>query len=243
CTVEIGSSIGQSFKDWIKASLDGKHVRKSGAIIAADFDYAERSRREFREALITEVGFPALDAASKETAFLTVTFAPELIERKAGSGQKLLAEKTKQKPWLKSNFRFEIKGLPTSKVNKIDAFTIKQTMVTDGIGESRDQQKEPGKLEFPNLAFTLAESDAQPWYDWFDDFVLRGNNGPDKEKTGVLEFVDPSRTDVLLAVEFRGLGIFKVASDTSEAGEQAIRRIKVELYCESLTVAFTGGSG
>jgi hypothetical protein len=48
--------------DWIAAALTMSYVRKNGAIITADFNRAEQSRLEFKNALITEIGIPACDA-------------------------------------------------------------------------------------------------------------------------------------------------------------------------------------
>ena len=51
-----------------------------------DFDRKERERATFTDAVVTEIGFPALDAASKDAFVLTVRIAPERVERKGGSG-------------------------------------------------------------------------------------------------------------------------------------------------------------
>jgi hypothetical protein len=58
--------------------------------VVADFDLRVRQRREFTNALITEVGFPALDAASKDAAHLTVRIKPEFSRLKRGAGETLL---------------------------------------------------------------------------------------------------------------------------------------------------------
>lgn len=240
-TVRLGFSMSKSVYDWISASLAGTYQRKSGAVVAADFTYKEKSRREFRDALITEVGFPALDASSKEPAYLELTFAPDLTERKAGSGATLQAPATqKQKQWLPSNFRFEVAGMPTGKVSKVDAFTIKQTTVTDDIGEARISTEEPGKLEFPNLTITFAETDAGPWEAWHDDFVIKGNNDESQEKTGAIVFLSPNRQDELARVVLHGVGIVSVEPEQGDAAADAIRQIKAELYCERMEFTYGG---
>ncbi len=241
--VELGLSMSKAVYDWIALSLQGSYRRKSGEVVALDLNNAVRSSREFKEALITEIGFPAMDASSKDPAYMTVKFSPEQTERKKGSGATLTPESTKQqKTWLPSNFRFELKGLPTSKINKIDALTIKQTVVTDDIGETRDYTKEPGKLEFPNVVLTLAESDAQPWLDWFEEFVIRGNNGQEQEKSGSLVYLSPNLQEELGRLDFFNLGIFRVAEEKTESSSDQIRRIKVELYCERLEFKLPGMS-
>ena len=173
---------------------------------------------------------------------MTVKFARELTEDTAGSGSLPKASATKQKQWLQSNFRLEIKGLPTAKINKIDAITIKQTAVTDDIGDQRDYQKEPGKLEFPNLAFTLPETDAQQWYDWFEDFVLQGNSGDEDEKTAQLTYLGSSLTEQLARLDFFNVGIFKISTDKAEANSDQIKRVKVEQYVERIEFTHLAGA-
>jgi hypothetical protein len=51
----------------------GAHVRRDGAIHTADFDVQIKSERAFFEALLTEIGMPALDASSKAPATITIT--------------------------------------------------------------------------------------------------------------------------------------------------------------------------
>jgi hypothetical protein len=58
------------------ASLWGSHdpnVRKSGEIVALNFDVKVKAVRAFFEALVTEVGIPAADGSSKAPATITFT--------------------------------------------------------------------------------------------------------------------------------------------------------------------------
>ena len=241
-TMQIGFSMSKAVYDWIAASWQMNYQRKNGAIIACDYKLDAKSQREFFNALITETGIPACDGASKEPAYLTLKFAPEYTRYTKASG-KATGElgKAEQKLWLPQNFRLSIDGLDCTKVAKIDAFTVKQTAVTDDIGDARDYMKEPGKLEFPNLKITLSEVAAQTWYDWHEDFVIKGNNDEGKEKGGTLEFLSPNRQDVLLTIKMFNLGIFKLTTDKSEANADQIKRVSAELYCERKELQFGKG--
>ena len=53
--LQVGMAMSEPFFKWIAEFFSGKPSRKNGAIIAADFDYKERARREFTEAMITEL--------------------------------------------------------------------------------------------------------------------------------------------------------------------------------------------
>ena len=85
--VQFGMSMTNDLYDWINASWTGKALSKDGAIILADQNLVAVGQREFSHALITETTIPALDGASKEPAYLTVTFAPEYTRNTKASGK------------------------------------------------------------------------------------------------------------------------------------------------------------
>ncbi len=239
-SITFGVGSGKALHDWIKASFDKGHVRKSGAIIAADYNYNVLSVMEFNQALVTELGFPALDAASKDAAKMTLKFKPEYTRKKLSAARLTAPPKgQKAKAWMVSNFRLKIDGLEgsTSRVSKIDAFTIKQTIVKDAVGEQRDYEQEATSVEVPNLAVAVNEFDAGDFTQWHEDFVIKGNNDQSQEKNATLEFLDESGAPVV-AVNFKQSGIFKCAPDKMEAGSESIRRVKAEMYCEEMRFEF-----
>lgn len=240
-TVQVGANMQKAFYQWMQETMAGQSSRKNGAIIAADYDYRETERLTFTNALITEIGFPALDAASKEPAYITIKISPETTRRTkpAGTPAKLPSVGGKQKQWLPSNFRLRIDGLEkaTSRVNKIEALTVKQKVATESVGETRDYAIEPATLEIPNLVVTFSEHEADAWYDWANSFIIQGENGADKEKSGTLEFLAPNLKEVLFSLSLRGLGIFKLAPEKMEAGNEQIRRVKAEMYVEEMAMS------
>jgi phage tail-like protein len=240
-SVSCGTGMSKGFYDWIKASFDHNYVRKNGAVITANYNYQELSRLTFFNSLITEIGFPALDASSKDPAKMTIKWSPEYTRTTQTSGPSITGGKysmdqAKQKKWLTSNFRLRIDGLDEgcAKVNKIDAITVKQKVIDDPVGELRDYAKEPAHLEVPNLVVTLPEAFAQTFYAWHEDFVIKGNNGDDKEKGGTLEYLAPNLQEVLFSITFSHLGIFKLTPEKVEGGSEQIRRVKAEMYCEDM---------
>ena len=64
--IQIGMSLSAPYFGWIKSFFEGTQDRRDGAIVAGDFYYSERARREFTFALLKEVQIPTLDATSKE---------------------------------------------------------------------------------------------------------------------------------------------------------------------------------
>lgn len=220
--------------DWIAATLTMSYVRKNGAILTADINRAEQSRIQFTNALITEFGIPACDAFSKEIAYLYMKFSPEFTTPLAGKKSVLPAGGLNA--WRSSNFRLTIPGLDCSKVSKIEELTIKQSITQNPVGPKRESQKEPGKLEFPNLVIYLPETFAGTFYAWFQDMVVKGNAGENNEKPGTLELLDQTLKGTLLTINFHHLGIFGFTPEKSEANIQKNKSVKIEMYCEQMTL-------
>lgn len=233
-TVTCGMGMSKGFYEWMKASFDKGNVRKNGAVIAADFNYKDQGRVTFTNALITEVGMPALDAASKDAAKMTIKLSPESTRQGEATGLEV-PRASVQKKWTPANFRLKIDGLekPCSRVSKIDGFTIKQKLIQDAAGGVTTA------FEVPNLVITFPELDSKDFYDWHEDFVIKGNNGDDKEKGGTLEYLTPDLQTVLFTLTFHNLGIFKLTPEKTEAGSETIRRVKAEMYCEDMKFNYT----
>ncbi len=239
-----GAGMTKEFYDGIHATLSRDAHARDGSIQSIDYDRNIVSQLEFFHAVLTEVGFPALDASSKQAAKMTVKFSPEYTRLKKGSGklQPPPGQAASSKNWLTDNFRLAISGLDCSHVNKIDALTIKQNINASAIGKERLLDLQSSSLEVPNLAVTLAESTAQSFYDWHKDFIIDGNNGQNKEKSGTLELLTPDLKEVLFTLTFHGLGIFRLAPEKVEAGNENIRRVKAEMYCETIDFAYGKGA-
>jgi phage tail-like protein len=239
-SLNCGTGMSRGLYEWIKASFDHNYQRKNGAIIAADFNFKELSRMTWYHGLISEIGFPALDAASKDAAKMNIKLTPETTRTTTsqGGGASIVGKYSlgqgQQKKWLPSNFRLKIDGTDTTRVNKIEALVVKQKNVENPVGELRDYEKEPAHLEIPNLVITLAESHSQEFYMWHEDFVIRGNNGQSAERQGTLEYLTPDLNTVLFTLTFYNLGVFKLTPEKVEAGSENIRRVKVEMYCENI---------
>ena len=236
--IEFGADMEKSFYNSISLALQGQQVRLSGAIVGADFQGTVRSRLEFQEALITEVTFPALDATSKDAAKMSIVLSPEhtVLNRKASGKLSPPSVKT-QKRWLTANFRFAIDGIDTTRVSKVEALTVKLPRITfgeclhcDGVASG------PTKVDFPDLVITTGEP-ADSLYDWFEAFVLDGNNDDASERSGSIQYLASDLKTVLFTLNFKNLGIFDLMPVAVDAGGNAVPKLLTSMYCETMEFA------
>lgn len=235
-SIAVDLAMGKPLAEWINATLDLSPTRKSGTIVTASFDYKAKSSRHFRDALIEEITIPSMIASSSQPAFVTIKFKPEEITYAKGDNAIQNPVSSRQKTWLCSNFRLRIGDLPCSRVSKIDSFTIRQSASAQTLGNVDDGASDRTMVEFPNLKVTFSAADLEPWHEWFNDFVILGNNGPDRAVQGALEFLAPNAADVLGAVELSQVGIFALYWEKPTAGADAIAHFAAELYVEKMAI-------
>jgi hypothetical protein len=112
---------------------------------------------------------------------------------------------------------------------------VKQQIIEFTPGETRIPRKEPGKIEFPDLKITLASSSIATWAAWFDDFVIKGNNGADKEKFGRIVFLSPDLQTEIGEIKLIHVGIFRFDPDADDqSSADKIARFTAELYVEQM---------
>jgi phage tail-like protein len=242
--VAVGMSMSAPFYSWIEEFFTGKGTRKTGAIVAADYNYDTRARREFSEALIKEITFPKLDGTDKSPAYMNVAIAVENLEFKKGDGKKLHvnSDYNKQKQWTACNFRLKIDGIPESAVTrctKIDSFTIKQNIIEYHAGQFRAPIKCPSQMDFPQLSFYVPETDAQPL---MDHFTKRGVKGEVPGRmTGNIECFDNDESKkILFNLSFAGADITNIQPEKSDSGSDEIKLVKVDIYTESMKFEYKG---
>lgn len=248
--LQVGMSMSAAFYKWIADFMDGKASRKSGAVVAADFYYKERARRNFYEAMIKELTIPKLDANDKNPVYMGVTLAVENIEFLKGTGKSLDKPKgfDAQKAWTACNFDFFLEGFgdQCNRVTKIDSFTVKQNTAEYHAGGFKAAVKTPTAMEYPNISFYIPEADAQPFFEKFQEKV--GFGGPKhtnglvrtpEERNGFIELNDSSG-NCLLEVAFTGADIVSVTPDRSDATSEEVKQVKIELYTETMKLNYMG---
>ena len=242
---EIGMSGSASVLQWIQDSWNKNYQTRSGQINHANFNMEKVFEHEFSDALITETTFPTLDGSSKEAAYLKVKFQPKAVASRKSTGAKLTpVGGTKQKMWLCSAFRFNIDGIETAQyTNKIESFTIKQSVKKMFTGRLRELEIMPTKIEFPNISGTIALEKADGILDWYEKYVVKGHKDPAAQKSGSLEFLTPDRSKVLFRITMFNMGILKASMLASTANADQIKRVKFDLYVSDMKLDGPGALG
>jgi hypothetical protein len=243
-TLQVGMAMSPRFYEWINSFFSRDIKRKHGSIIGADFNYNERTKRNFFGALISELTIPALDGSSKDAAYMTVKLSPENMQFEPGSGDKLKTPtglKQPNKLWLTSNFKFTLDGYEDAcaRIQKIDSFTIKQKILEYPSGARRFPTKVPGRLEYPNITIYIPEVDARPFVDYLKDSMVDGDKDSDGSLTGAIEFIGSDKK-TLCTINLAGVDIMGYEVEKFDASQDAMARVKISLQVESMEFDYEG---
>ena len=239
----IRAKVGSDdFRQLIADALAGGNKAQqpvNGVVHMTDYNFKSLATREFTNAVLTEVTLPTLDGASKEAAAMTIVLQPESVRERPGQGAVVGGGKaaTSAKKWTGGMFRVTIPGMDTQRVAKVDAITVSRKVAASTPGEQRDfQQQHAGDWQVSNIVLHVAQQDARDFVTWHEDFVIKGNNSPDRERTMTIDMLDATMQNTLVSVNLSGVGIIAITPVASEAGSDQIARARVELYAEKLAL-------
>lgn len=221
--------------------LSAKVSQFSGSVTAADFNWQAVRTTTFNGAVPTRIALPTLDASSKDAAFIQVELtAGETHVSEGDKSDMRGAVSAKQKSSLVSAFRAELDGLPSNRISKIEGIAVQRKIAGANMGARRDYQVQPAELDISDLTVTFSQVDAKQWQQWFDDFVVKGDNGPDREKTLTVELLAPDMKQSLLILRAKGVGIYALRPAATSPGTEGIARMEAKLYVEGWEVVSSG---
>ncbi|HZV12563.1 MAG TPA: hypothetical protein VFA55_05065, partial [Candidatus Kapabacteria bacterium] len=222
-TLDCSMGMSKNMYDWIKQSINGESPRKYGAILPApdngnggtqgdkedkgnthtgnmSGNHKDIMELAFTDAQITDVGFPALDASSKDPAMIavkkqgypngparpsmTVSITPGKTEWKidsTGSAELLSPHSghpTGKRQWNPVSFRLKIDGLDDActRVVKVEKFSVKQSTMESAAGSAQGSA----------LFFTIPSSDAKPFTDWYEHSLTTRKAGGTQQEDAML---------------------------------------------------------
>jgi hypothetical protein len=160
---------------------------------------------------------------------------PEITRSKTAdsSGKPGVFASALPKAWTISDFRLTINGLEDDckHVTQIDSLMLGLKLKNLNMGNSLSTIV--GSTDYSDLAVRLPQVYAKGFYQWLEDFVVKGSNGPQDEKKGQLEFFAPNSSKSYFDLELSGLGIYKMVGPSGLQQKTSLP-VTVGMYCESM---------
>jgi hypothetical protein len=205
-------------------TLQLTNLDSSGSVVAS---------LEARNAQLTEMRFPALDAGSKGPLRLTLVFVAEQIRAATTTATTTPTARRTAAPSV-SNFQINIAGLNTSRLSRIEPFIIKRVLPSDNIGVLRQPTAQSNPTTFPDLSLNFEEVAPADWCAWRDDFFINGKHLESDEKDGSLLILASDLHTVLFSLQLSHIGLIRFSSQPD--ANNLPNRPRADLYCEQMTV-------
>lgn len=238
--LEMGLLSEKGFGESVRQFLQVNGTYVNGSVQSCDAMSAQMTQTlEFKDALINLVRFPELTAAGKTPGTLTVGLSPSITTVRYGGGsQKCQADPNKRKPWMLSNFAVDLDGTRLNAVSKVSAFEVTQGISESSVGRDRRGDRQIGKFSVGDLTLFVGQQSLEPLNKWYEEFVVRGNNGNAQEKTITLTYLGQDLKEELARVKLSGVGIKALSRDFSADTNDRIVRYKAEFYVETAEVSW-----
>ncbi len=225
---------------WVNNTMLKGPIRKSGALVYYDVNVQEMKRLEFHDAVLSEISLSESDgAAAGKPALITLGLAPSSTRLVGPGGSPVTFHPAASKVPQANLFRLSIQGLEAAcrRVQKVSAISAKRTQSSAG-GEVKAEDLSLTPLDCGLITITINETDAAPFYTWFADFALKGNNGRDGERPGRIEWVGANMAGIVTA-ELGNLGIVRYAPGAQRLGATATTPpTEIDMYCEGWSLRY-----
>ena len=128
---------------------------------------------------------------------------------------------------MRSNFTVKIPGMVTNGVSKVENLSLTRAVTQDNVGDQRIATKSPAKPSIPNVVLTVSEATAKDFWAWYDSFLIKGDNGQEKERTIEVQLMGPDMKSSVLTLQGSGVGMVAMRP---LIGTDNAARVEVELY-------------
>jgi hypothetical protein len=237
----IGIDIGKEMYTIIQRAFQAQQKPFDGALHVADSNYKIQSSLNFTDAIMTSVTFPKMDGSSKDAAYFDFEWEAEMVRWLMGDNSDIRRPiAAEQKAWLRSNFRFEMGGLPCNRVATIDSFTWKCAVVRDPIGEPT---RRPAKVTVPNITVEVSMADYDAWFQAAKKWFIDGDHEAKDEMSGAIVFLAPDMKTEIGRVTLKNCGFARFTHGTFEANSERVARFSCEFYVEAMEFAIKYGEG
>ncbi|HEY7705582.1 MAG TPA: fibronectin type III domain-containing protein [Gaiellaceae bacterium] len=245
CVMELRLSNQTGLLQWIEAMVDGQAERRNVVLIRSNPQTGKRlTELELDDALITQVKFPLLDSGStSKVSDAELTIVPEGIDRTDyGSSGPNMPGVPGLKQFNSAGFTFDLSGIPDAQfTTSLESFVVTQKTTVGEIDGLRTYVTEPTSLETGDLEMSIGLNRTSQLEDWFEEFVIDGDNGQNQEKTATLTFKDLQTQNTFFALQFDGVGVFD-AWDVEATGSTHtnLARRAYAMYVEDVSMTVPG---
>ena len=222
---QVGLDANPALHSWIRDAWFGQPGRERVALETLDSSGTATRGLELAKPRLRAVTLPALDVTSREKRFLQLGIAPLAVRRVAGKPP--AASATSERELRAQNFHFELAGLDCSGVLQIDAINVQVDLPPPGVRKS-------STLVFPDVHLHLDAEKADSFREWFEDFVIAGNNDDERERDGSLTYMETLGAPLGLLKLFH-VGIYRITDEPALPGGPP--RVRVDLYVELMEFA------
>jgi|SRR5688572_18309500 len=239
-TATVGIGMGKEMSAIVQQALNAQQKPFDGALHVADLNYKTQWSLDFTGAIMTSVTFPKMDGSSKEAAYFDLEWEAESVRWLQGDNSDIRRPVAAQKAWLRSNFRFEMGGLPCNRVATIDSFTWKCAVVRDPMGAPT---KRRAKVTVPNISVEVSMADYDEWFQAAKKWFVDGGHEESDEMSGAIVFLAPDMRTEIGRVSLKNCGFAKFAHGAFEANSEKVARFSCELYVEDMELTIKYGDG
>jgi hypothetical protein len=223
CVLRFDSRMHGSLWTWIQSMLDGTTQRKDLTLSRVNSPANDvMTRIEVQDGLISRLAFPRLEksgptgtSSGSPVAIFELTVAPDQLTKTefGSSGPSMSAHPGSATPVRANGFRLAMQGLADLQLVPavVEPIVVTRQLVeqTGGVWRYSAGRVEVGDLEVALASATAQQADVVQDVDqWFEEFVIEGDNGPSDEKAGMLELLDPNTNSPVLTLNLTGIGIF-----------------------------------
>jgi hypothetical protein len=246
CVVVIRLSDQLPVLQWIQSMLAGQLQPKNFTILIAKASDPTRKGTELQaqNALLSSVKFPTLDAGvSDQPLEVELTLAPEQLNRTDyGSSSTSMPSVPPAKLAFTYAFSLDLSGVSDAQHTKaIGPLTFTRPIMQQAVGELRDYQIEAGHLDIGDLVVTQPSGWVGQYNNWFQSFVVQGDNGNNREKSATLAFNDASGA-LLFSLAFQRVGIFDAEDSGSIGASSGVAERRYSLYAENVSLTLPAGA-
>ncbi len=240
CLLSVGADMSPAFWQWINGTFTNQFQRKSVVLRRIPVAWGDGTINaptieiEIPLALIDGIAIPTLRRSDTAGVSIDVSLAPEFTRRRAATCCVTSEAMTPVTPFDASTHGFSFVGSGAVNPTTIGNVRFVLDIPENPTGETRDFEQEPTRLRVPSDIDVRVASGSAGWSlldTWFDDFVIKGNNGDDKERQATLELPVLGQSTRKLTLQLGGVGISR-----GDHAERVDGSVRFGLYAETATL-------